>query len=271
MRQLLMQQIKQGGLTPAKLDELVQGDCWRRWCEAEPALATVSSLQDLRELRGEPEDRILGALIRLAAKDGGDDDLAAVAVMHQLGGSFRLMAIQLQNVAGRDVDGLVAGAAWEQIRTFPWRRRTRHYAASVIRDTRRSVVTTLMPDRTRAGVDRTVSVDPQSWLFEAVVEHAESCAGQPVAADSAHELTRFLSWAVEGGFVQEQEVDLLIELMAADRTDETIPRWNRGACSISAAAQVAERRGVCVKTVFRRRDRVIARLRDVVPQYVEAA
>ena len=115
--------IRQVGITPQELDELVDEERWRQWCLAEPDLAEIGSLKAVRELRGEAEDQALGALLRLAATDGHDDQLAAVAVLHQLGGSVRTIARHFWHLAGGDVEGIVVGAVWEQIRSYDWRSR----------------------------------------------------------------------------------------------------------------------------------------------------
>ncbi len=70
-----------------ELGELVDGEVWRRWVDAEPLLDALASLTDLRKLRGQRADQLLGALVRLAARDGGDDELACKAVAHQWPGT----------------------------------------------------------------------------------------------------------------------------------------------------------------------------------------
>ena len=123
--------IRQVGIAPQELDELVDEERWRQWCLAEPDLAEFGSLKAVRELRGEAEDQALGALLRLAATDGHDDQLAAVAVLHQLGGSIRTIARHFWHLADGDVEGIVVGAIWEQIRSYDWRSRRRHHAAAI--------------------------------------------------------------------------------------------------------------------------------------------
>src|SRR4051812_48142024 len=102
--------IRQAGITPQELDELVGEDGWRQWCLAEPDLSEFGSLKAVRELRGEVEDQALGALLRLAATDGHNDQLAAIAVMHQLGGSVRTIARHFWHLSEGDIEGIVVGA-----------------------------------------------------------------------------------------------------------------------------------------------------------------
>jgi hypothetical protein len=77
------------GITPTELQETVEGEIWQRWCTAEPDLAWVQSLAALDELRGrDATDGPMGALIRLAAQDGGNDELAGIAIVHLLEGGI---------------------------------------------------------------------------------------------------------------------------------------------------------------------------------------
>ena len=265
-----MHPIRHVGVSPTELDQLVTGERWRRWCDREPVLATVSSLEEFRALRGEAEDSIMGALLRLAAHDHGDDHLAAVALVHQLGGAVRVISRQFRHLAEEDIEGIVVGAMWEQIRSFPWRRRTHHFAASIVHDTRRAVRKVLMPGRDWRNHDRVVLVDPQSWTFETLTETGGAlCHGAP-EPEARAELESFLVWAWRSGFVDEDDVRLLAALLTSDRDNLEIPQWGRGICSVAAVEQVAGQRGTSAKTVFRTRDRVIAKLRDAAPAYLAA-
>ena len=261
-----MPPIRQVGISPHELEELVDEDRWRQWCAAEPILREVSGLAELRCLRGEAEDRLLGALLRLAAHDGGDDQLAAITVVHQLGGAVRLLARRYWHLSDGDIEGLVVGSMWEQIRSFDCQRHTRHYGAVLVHATRRAVRAVLMPGRggQSGGV---VLLDPQSWLFEALLDHPESGTASQLSAHD--ELRRFLDWAVGTGWVAQDDAGLLMTLVLADRANPDRVKWLRGACSMAAVARVADERGVCAKSVTRARDRVLERLREAVPAYLE--
>lgn len=259
------------GIPPAQLAKLVEGEVWERWLTAEPDLAAVSSLAELDLLRGSATDGPLGALVRLAARDGGDDELAAIAVVHQLEGGVRRLVHQFRNLTD-DVEAVVIGALWETIRTFPWRRRTRSFAANLIYDTRTAVVALLLPGTTRRGPEPSVLVDPQTWAWDAL---AGSEAARPADdPGAAAELADLLDWAIGAGVVTRAEARLLDELVAAGRTDcdDGEPRWAaRGACSVAAVAAVAARRGRCARTVVRQRDQVVARLREAKGRYLAEA
>src|SRR3954453_327839 len=247
--------IRQVGIAPQALDELVEHERWRQWCLAEPDLAEIGSLKALRELRGEAEDQALGALLRLAATDGHDDQLAAVAVLHQLGGSVRTIARHFWHLAGSDVEGIVVGAIWEQIRSYDWRSRRRHHAAAIHHGTRKAVRATLMPDTSRALGRRVVLLHPQSWLFGALAGHDEVPSSSLDAFDSRDQLHIFLSWAIGHGVVDDDDVGLLAALMDLDRRNPEIPKWLRGACSTTSVERMASERGVCAKSVYRARDK----------------
>ena len=177
----------------------------------------------VRELRGEAEDQALGALLRLAATDGHDDQLAAVAVLHQLGGSVRTIARHFWHLAGGDVEGIVVGAIWEQIRSYDWRSRRRHHASAIHHGTRKAVRATLMPDTSRTLGRRVVLLNPQSWVFEALAEHDETSGMSLDAFDSRDQLAIFLNWAIGQGVVDDEEIGLLDALMDLDRAQPPDP------------------------------------------------
>ena len=262
-----MSSIRQAGIAPAELDELVvSSGLWSLWCEAEPELVHFGSLEAIRALRGAVEDRALGALLRLGAKDGGDDQLAAVAVLHQLGGSARAIARHFWHVAGGDADAIVIGAMWEQIRAYDWQRRTQHHAGAIHHATRKAVRALLLPDDSRWQTRPVMPVDPQSWIFEAATSPSDE--GDAVVELCAEDqLGLFLGWSLRRGIVDEIEIELLVSLMDADRNNPSIMKWMRGACSMPAVAATAAERGVCAKSVTRARDRAIARLREAAPAF----
>ena len=256
-----MAPIRYAGLSPQELDELLDEARWKRWRHAEPDLRSIDSLADLRSLRGAEEDRLLGALVRLAAQDGGDDRLAAIAIIHQLGASIRVIARRYRHLGGNDIDGVVVGAMWEKIRSFDWHCHTRHYGAALTYGARRTVRRLLLP-----ASGRVVPIDPQSWVFENLADASQS---DEALLDSHEELTRFLDWALGCHRIGAEDVVLLRTLVAVDRADPHITKWLRGACSMAALETVAEQRGVCSKSIVRARDRALDRLRSAVPVYLD--
>lgn len=261
--------IRQVGVAPQELDELVDGERWRQWCHAEPDLCEFGSLKAVRELRGEAEDKALGALLRLASADGYDDQLAGVAVLHQLGGTVRTIARHFWHLSSGDVEGIVVGAMWEQIRCHAKAERPCHHAAAIHHATRKVVRATLLPDVSRTLGQRVVLLNPQSWVFEAVVERAESGTSTLDAFDSRDQLAIFLNWAAGQGVVDDEDIGLLDSLLDLDRGNPQIPKWLRGACSTAAVEHMAAERGMCAKSMYRARDKVLAKLRDAAPLFMD--
>ena len=263
-----MSPIRHLGISPEELHELVAHDRWGAWCAAEPVLDRVTGLDAFHALRGEEEDPLLGALLRLASRWGADDPLAAVAITHQLGGSIRGIAKRFWRMTDEDIEGIVTASMWAEIRGFDWRKRTQHFGASLTYATRRAVRQTLTSGHSGYVNDVVVPVDPQAWLFDAHADPVD-LDSDTEQADSREELRRLLSWALERGHLCEDDVRLLMTLVAVDRDNPTITKWLRGACSVAAVTQVAEQHGLCTKSVTRARDRVLDRLREVAPAYIQ--
>jgi len=259
------------GVSPDELNERVAGPVWARWVEAEPDLAVCAGLDELHGLRGLDNDPPLGALVRLAAQDGGDDWLAAVALAHQMERGARHLMHSLRDL-GDDVDEMVMAAFWVQIRCFPWRRRTRAYAANLMRDTRASVLDTLGQRRHPGDPRSCVLVDPQSPLVDWLSTPEVMCRCQPVSSceQATIELVELLDWALATGVIDRNDTALLLELIAAgeDVADQDTPWTKRGICTQAAVQKVAEGRGVCGKTVRRQRDRIVTALRESARRYL---
>ncbi len=255
------------------LDRGVQGEIWAGWVAAEPSLGVVSSLGELRALPDVVADVPLGALVRLAAQDSGDDPLAGVAVALLLEGGAAHLMRSLGDLSD-DIEADVLGALWIQIRTFPWRRRTHAYAANLILDTRTAVLKQLLPGHGRRSIAPLVLVDPQGDLEEDQVIEDPWCGCGPGSAceESARELVDLLEWALASQVIGVEDVALLLELIAAGDAvaDMDTARTLRGACSQAAVLRVADAHGVSTRTVRRHRDRVMASLRDSATSYLNA-
>lgn len=264
-----MPSITQAGVTPRELDSLVDVEVWRAWCRARPELAAFDSLATIRRLRGAAEDQALGALLWLAATDGGDDQLAAVAVLHQLGGSVRVIARHFWHAADGEADGIVAGAMWEQIRAYNWRERTGRHAQAIHHATRKSVRSVVLRDDSRWQSRGVIPLDPQSWFFEAALDEPGQADDGLGSLGPQDELQVLLLWSLREGVLAEEEVALLESLVESDRANPCITKWMRGACSVSAVERAASTRGVCAKSVTRARDRAIAKLRQAVPIFMD--
>ena len=248
-----------------ELGERVRGRIWEQWVSTEPGLRRLSTLDELRELRGAEADELLGALVRLAAKDGGDDELAAHAVAHQLAGEALGIAIELRDL-GSDVDHVVMTSLWLEIRTFPWQRRTRAFATSLRYATRRSALEYFLnPPKDR----KRLIVRPPEDIAEGAVALAAGPPDGATAAQSRSELLEYLDWSVCTNRITAEDATLLIELVSAgwQTADKGRLKLKRGVCSMHAVQVVADRRGVCAKTVIRERDRVLDLLRAARTDY----
>ena len=258
------------GVSPSQLNDRVGAEVWTRWVETEPALRAVAGLDELHTRRGRDADAPLGALVRLAARDGGDDELAGIAVVHQLEGGVNRLIGSLRDLSD-DIDAVVVGALWAEIRSFPWRRRTRAYAASLMYDTRAAVIDVVLPGRTRGRPEPVAFVDPQSALYDSVATRSGSwLAGSSTCEQSARELVELLDWALTTKVIDREDARLILELAAAgeEMADHETPRTLRGTSSQAAVLRVAERRGVCGKTVMRHRDRLVVTLRRSAERYL---
>jgi hypothetical protein len=159
--------------------------------------------------------------VRLAAKDGGDDELAGAAVVHQLDPAVGKFVCRFRNIGGPDIDGVVVAAPWERIRCFPWRRRSRCSAAALIYGTRLSIMSALVPGHTRRKRDRLVPIDPQSSELDARIEQSSVPEYDDVLGPGV-ELADFLGWALRNRVVTGQDTRLLVELVAADRRNASL-------------------------------------------------
>lgn len=231
-----------------------------RWGRLEPALAGVVRLDQLPAELGcgsDPvwADAVLGALVRLAAADGHDDGDAVLLLLHLLSDGASALATRLPDLTG-DVLGLVVGELTVQIRTFPWRRRTRAYAASLLLDTKAALLRELLPHRTRTRPHaREVLVDPTDPRQVGALLDAP--AAGPDNADNMT-LVDLLAWACWTGVVGRDDAALLLEV---ERTRE---------CGGDAQLRVARAWRINERTLRRRRERTVAALRQARSCYLAA-
>ena len=174
-------------------DRLDRAAAMTRWSCTEPALAGWASVDDLPAVLAQGTDRtradaVLGALIRCAAPDGGDDPDAALVLLHLLRPGVFALAQRLTGLQGMDgpaVPAVVAELAC-RIRTFPWRRRPRAIAANLLLDTKR----VLWRQHDRLSRLEAHLVEPGTPWWENRPDHP--------AADPApeRELADLLGWVV---------------------------------------------------------------------------
>lgn len=114
---------------PALEERVYRSGRWSSWVATETVLADLNGLQEvvaIVEDRADPgrADALLAGLVRLGAADGGNDQDAAQAVALLLTNGAGQLARQLGNLSD-DIEEMVAGQVWLQIRDFPSRRRWR--------------------------------------------------------------------------------------------------------------------------------------------------
>jgi hypothetical protein len=238
-------------------NRLEGSDRLKRWRELEPSLSSVGSLGDLASITAagsDPahSDLILGALVRIAATDGGDDPDAAVTVLHLLQPGLSLVRRRLLVAGIAEAGPLVVGQAMIQVRSFPWRRRTRAHAANILRDTAKLLSREFAP----AWSGHEVLVDPQRWR-----EVRDQALAHPLGADAwvldeDFDLPGLVDWAVRAGVVDTQELGVLLDYAAQ--------RARNG----SAHARVATARGISVRTCKRHCAAALAGLRVAAPAFL---
>jgi hypothetical protein len=244
-----------------------------RWSAVEPALAGLTSLDGLPSWVAPGTDRdradeVLGALVRLAAVDGGDDPDAVLVLLHLLSDGARALAARLRDLAD-EVLLLVVGELTVQIRSFPWRRRTRAYAANLLLDTRAALWRELRPGRGQRHTAGEVLVDPLD--HRAVARLLDQAL--PAPGEDAPRLAEVLVWAARTGVARVEDLALLAELAYRD-----LPagRGHGGRHSHEAApdrdtqVQVAGRLQISERTLRRRRDRALAALAAASEDYLRA-
>lgn len=176
----------------------------RSWGTREPALAGWADLDELRAAvhhRADPvrADRLLAALVRLAAVDGHDDRLAARTVLQLLVPGAVRLARSIIPYAGDNATalGLVFAELAIGIRTYPWRRRPHHVAANLLLDCRQR----LSRRYRRAMRETPVGLE---------VDHQRTDTAGAEHAESALALRELLTWAHRRGILDEFETRLLV-------------------------------------------------------------
>lgn len=237
---------------------------WRGWIAAQPVLGQVASacavgeaVED-RDAPGRANELLLG-LVRVGSVDGGVDERAATFVASLLVPGGNRIVCDLSSL-GPDVDAVVAGALWLQVRQYPWRRRPRAVARNTLMDTRRAVLAEF--GATTGRRPALVPVAPLE-LTEAVDRRGGEGGGGQVVADLA--LLRLLVWAQAGGLLGRGDAALLWELVLAGTDPQTAVAPAGGIRGVGSpeTVRVAAARGVSARTVRRERDRVVRRLRRV--------
>lgn len=231
-----------------------------RWAAAEPVLRDVNNIDQLvaalapdSQTGAERADIVLGALVRTASRHGGEQPDAVLLVVHLLADGLRAAAARLADLSP-DALTLLVGELAIRIRTFP-PRRTRAYAANLLRDTQRACLRELTPHRTRTyrnGGD--ILINPLD--LEAVSRWFERPLPGP-DDDDRNELADLLAWAHRQAIAPPRDLALLVEFE------------RHRAYGAAARHRVAAAFGINERTLRRRRDRTLTALRAAVWEYLD--
>jgi len=232
---------------------------WSTWLAVEPRLAGFASLEEALEgwrRRDERCHQVVAGMTALGSRRGADDDDAALAVVVLLQDGVVRVAATLRDLW--EIDDVNA-TVWAEVKAAEpqlgsqaaryllqrARQRLSRPAAGMVS----RVGTTSLEQRMATNSDGGGREDRDLMLAVPEVE-------DPVA-----DLADLLTWATGAGVVGAEEVDLIVELLAAE--NEGMPRE-------AAQRLVGERRGLAMRTIRRRRDATAARLREAAPKYLAA-
>jgi hypothetical protein len=222
---------------------------WSEWTAGRPRLVAAEPATLRSWLRAAPTavaNAALYDLALLAAKDGGDDDEAALVLAWCLLPAACRIANQISDVDPVEVDQLVASQLWIEVRTYNWRTCTR-VTGTICANLRRNVLRewSLDPDRP-PRLNVVVWTDLLTQLCE-----------EPAASElSPREvLLQVLDWGVANGTIQEFDRALLLEMVEISVSD---PKHRSPRRSLLASAVVAAPEfGLSPRTVRRRSRRAL--------------
>lgn len=229
---------------------------WRDWAQADPRLAAVDELKDLRgwlnHARAEDADEVLQALARRGSVHGDDDRVAAATLAWALLPGACTLAHRLRTLSPR-IDEVVAAQLWLEIRGFPARPRTK-IAANILMNTRSGVLrecgAASQLQRSDPTWHQSLPVDPYApfWGRLRTGGHGET---EPTPAE---ELLDLLSWACDNDVITDQDRGLLLSLVAAaDRHSPTRAGRGRGGLMANDVTEsVGHELGLSATTVRRR-------------------
>lgn len=254
----------QSPLAASVTGNLARSGKWSEWLSAEPRLVGFASLEEALDGWRRRDARcyqVVAGLTALGSRRGGDDDDAALAVVVLLEEGVARVARTLGDVCGLDD---VNATVWEEAKAAEpqlgsraaqyllrraRQRLTRPAAGMVAR------VETTSLDR-RLGWD----TDPGEYAGRDGQDRDMALALLE-AEDPVNDLVDLLTWAREVGVIATEEIELLVELLAADHD---------GLHRQDAQRLVGERHGISLRTIRRRRDATVARLRAAAPKYLAA-
>lgn len=247
---------------------LARSGKWSEWAAVEPRLAGFASFEEVLQAWRRSDDRcyqVVAGLTAVGSRRGRDDDDAALAVVVLLEDGIVQAAIKLHDVCELDD---VSTTVWEEVKSAEPQMgcRAAHFLLQRAhqRLTRRAAG--MIPRLATTSLEKCLGWEasdghsnPPSLSKEA--QDRDLLIAAPEVEDPVADLTDLLVWARDVGVIATNEIDLLVELLAAD---------HEGMAREDAQRLVGARRGVGLRTIRRRRDAAIERLRDAAPQYLAA-
>jgi len=193
--------------------------------------------------RSEPEQRdtLLGALLRL----GVVEQSATVALVWLLAPGATKLAWRLRDLS-RDIDELVAGQLWIQVREHD-PDDARYVAAKILNRTGREVMVELAVGDLAKRRDPTWAKAVLTDRFDESIPDQQSDAGT-----AREELHLLLRKALDSGSLSDVDRDLLLDLAhAATMLSAPLRRGRAGLTTPSVAQMVSEDHAMAARTVRR--------------------
>lgn len=258
---------------PGFIETVDRADRWTQWAALDPRLACFSSLREAvdawRYTRDEQCYPVVTALASLGSRRSGDDDDAALAIVALLEEALKVLHYKLRDLCTEDE---VTNTLWEVVKDAEPHIGTNAAQYLMMRTRTRLSTPTIA---TGCLFDNRKSEDeaPRKFPHPSMVSLAVDPRDDSVDWTGAHggpgrqledplgDLVDLLTWARGVGVVAQSEVELLVELIAAE---------NDGMLREPAMKQVGAKHGMALRTVRRRRDQITARLRDAAPDYLAA-
>lgn len=248
---------------------LARSGKWAQWARMEPRLAGFASLEEACEgwrRRDERCYQVVAGLAGLGSRRGRDDDDAALAVVVLLEDGVARVAALLSDLC--ELDDVIA-TVWMEVKGAEPQLGS-HAARYLLQRARQRL------SRPAAGMVarlETTSLDQRLGWGSAGTAGSGTESGDvgidrdlviavPEVEDPVGDLVDLISWARGAGVIAANEVDLLVELLAADHD---------GVAREDAQRLIGQRHGVGMRTVRRRRDATVARLREATPKYLAQA
>lgn len=262
-------------LATSVLASLERSGKWAQWQMADPRLADFDSLADARDGWRRRDVRcyqVVAGLTALGSRRGGDDDDAALAVVVLLEDGVHRLAANLIDVC--EIDDINA-TVWEEAKSAEPQLGC-HAARYLLQRTRQrlcrpaagmvSRIDTASLEGNRALGNSLGETSHDKWV--GLTSDRDPKMIVPEVEDPLEDVVDLLTWARGVGVIATEDIELLVELIAAEH--EVLARGEVKRAREEAQRMVGERHGVAMRTIRRRRDRAAAKLRDAAPQYLAA-